>query len=277
VLFNDLVRLADDIARSLFAEKKERFRHLIKWLSKPKRNLDLRTTHSTAGVLNLFLTWHPDDRLSAAVHLNATTEMDHLETTAVIDPVEMDERIELRSAGSWTDVLQPEQEAKYEEMLLQHLYRRDLDDIHNLGSYRRRARVTIRGPPPETSLESSRLLARIDDDLFELHNRAYSVTSRKAIPDAVGMSVPDSVKIPSFLPAEPSPSTPFEPSRYSATWKYINKFTSERDRPSSRSYRPPTDTVFCTPTCVSEYNLVRKLNHGNNSNIWLLSRGCVPR
>jgi hypothetical protein len=98
VLFNDLVRLADDIARSFFAEKKERFRHLIKWLSKPKRNLDLRTTHSTAGVLNLFLTWHPDDRLSAAVHLNATTEMDHLETTAVIDPVEMDERIELRSA-----------------------------------------------------------------------------------------------------------------------------------------------------------------------------------
>lgn len=201
----------------------------------------------------------------------------HLETTAEIDPDEMNERDELRLAGRWDHILEPKEAIKYDELLLQHLYRRDLDEIHNLDPDRRRAKKTKRGPPSETSFERSRLLARIDDDLFELHDTTYCVTCPRAVPDDLKDPVSDSVKKTSCSRAQPSPATPFKPSCFSETWRYINEHTSERDRLSSRSYRPPTGTVFCTSTGVGEYDFVRKLNHGNNSNIWLLSLESVSR
>lgn len=193
---------------------------------------------------------------------------------ADVDSVEMNERDELRLAGKWDHILKPKQEVKYEKLLLQHLYRRDLDEIHNLDPVRRRAKKAKRGPPPETFFERSRLLARIDDDLFELHDTTYRVTCPKAVQDAVGA---DSVKKAFFIPAEPSPSRPFEPSLYSDTWRFINDHTTERDRLSARSFHSPTSTAFCSTAGVSDYSFIRKLNHGNNSNIWLLSQGSGPR
>jgi hypothetical protein len=249
-------------------------------LSDPERKLDPIGPRAYTVLLEVCLTWHPDDRATAADLASVLNDPDPYgpgTNDADIDSVEMNGRDELRRAGKWDHILKPRQEVKYEKLLLQHLHRRDLDEIHDLDPDRRRAKKTKRGPPPETSFERSRLLARIDDDLFELHDTTYRVTCPKAVPDDVEDPVSDSVKTTPCSRAQPSPSTQFEPSRYSETWKYINLHGYKRDLYSTRCFRPLTGTTFCASTGVGKYGFVRKLNHGNNSNIWLLSHNSVAK
>lgn len=86
-----------------------------------------------------------------------------------------------------------------EEEMIRYILGCDLDDLHQPfdGSDR------LKWNPPARPLEESRLLARIDDDLFELHDQTSSFVNFATVESDVGIHDMNPFAIPMMVEIEP--------------------------------------------------------------------------
>jgi hypothetical protein len=72
-----------------------------------------------------------------------------------------------------------------------------------------------------------------------------------------------SSKTPSALSSQPTP--------YSVIWKHLDDTRGYASDKSAGQFHPTVGKEYCTPGGRGRGCFVRKLNFGNNSNIWLFS------